>query len=54
VTPGRPAVGKLVYREILYEKTGSTTADAQGARPAVLQTTEVMEVFRYDGRNWKY
>jgi hypothetical protein len=54
VTPGRPAVGKLVYQEILYQKTGSTAVDAARSRPAVLQTTEVMEVFRYDGRNWKY
>jgi hypothetical protein len=54
VTPGHPAVGKLVYQEILYQKTGNTPADAQGASPAVLQTTEVMEVFRYDGHDWKY
>jgi hypothetical protein len=54
VKPGRPAVGKLVYQEILYEKAGTSTSDAREARPAVLQTTEVMEVFRYDGRDWKY
>ena len=54
VTPGKPAVGKLVYQEILYEKVGSSAADAQQSRPAVLQTTEVMEVFRYDGHDWKY
>jgi hypothetical protein len=54
VKPGRPAVGKLVYHEILYQKTGDTPKAAQLAQPAVLQTTEVMEVFRYDGRDWKY
>jgi hypothetical protein len=54
VTAGRPAVGKLVYQEILYQKTGPTPAAAQGSSPAVLQTTEVMEVFRYDGSDWKY
>jgi hypothetical protein len=54
VTPGRPAVGKLVYHEILYQKTGDTPKAAQLAQPAVLQTTEVMEVFRYDGRSWMY
>jgi hypothetical protein len=47
-------VGKLIYQEILYEKTGNTPAAAQDSSPAVLQTTEVMEVFRYDGRAWKY
>ena len=54
VTPGRPAVGKLVYHEMLYQKTGTTPTAAQDSSPAVLQTTEVMEVFRYDGRNWMY
>jgi hypothetical protein len=54
VTPGKPAVGKLVYQEILYEKVGNSAADAQQSRPEVLQTTEVMEVFRYDGHDWKY
>jgi hypothetical protein len=54
VTPGRPAVGKLVYQEIVYQKRGATPAAAKSAEPAVLRTTEVMEVFRYDGRKWMY
>jgi hypothetical protein len=54
VTPGRPAVGKLVYEEIEYQKTGTDAAAAKIAEPAVLRTTEVMEVFRYDGRRWMY
>jgi hypothetical protein len=54
VTPGRPAVGKLVYQEIVYQKRGSTASAAQSSEPAVIETTEVMEVFRYDGRKWMY
>lgn len=54
VVPGRPSAGKLVYREILYQKAGETPASAQRSQPAVLQTTEVMEVFRFDGRRWTY
>jgi hypothetical protein len=54
VTRGRPAVGKLVYREILYQKSGNTPTAAHQAQPAVLQTTEVMEVFRFDGNRWMY
>jgi len=54
VTPGKPAVGKLVYREIVYQKRGQNPAAAREAEPLVLQTTEVMEVFRYDGRKWMY
>ena len=54
VTPGRPAVGKLVYEEIVYQKAGADQASARIAQPAVLRTTEVMEVFRYDGKRWMY
>jgi hypothetical protein len=54
VTPGRPAVGKLVYQEIVYQKRGETPASAQRSEPLILQTTEVLEVFRYDGRKWMY
>ena len=54
VTPGKPAVGTLVYHELKYRKSGPTQAAAKRAKPTVVQRTEVMEVFRYDGKRWTY
>jgi hypothetical protein len=54
VTPGKPAVGTLVYHELKYRKAGPSRAAAKQAKPTVVQRTEVMEVFRYDGRRWTY
>jgi len=52
--PGAPGVGTLVYHEVHYEKAGPTVEGAKSSAPAVVEKVEVMEIFRFDGKKWKY
>jgi hypothetical protein len=52
--PTAPFVGKLVYHEIRYSKSGASPAAAQKVEPRELYRIEVMELFRYDGSAWLY
>lgn len=52
--PSNPFVGKLVYHEFRYERTGASKDRALSSHPRVLSTTEVMEIFRFDGSRWVY
>jgi hypothetical protein len=52
--PGKPGVGTLVYNELHYKKTGETVERAKKSEPTVVEKVEVMEIFRFDGSNWKY
>jgi hypothetical protein len=52
--PAAPFVGKLVYHEIRYSKSGASPAAAQKVEPRELYRIEVMELFRYDGSAWLY
>ena len=52
--PGAPGVGTLVYHEVRYQKAGATVEGAKSSAPEVLEKTEVMEIFRFDGKKWKY
>jgi hypothetical protein len=52
--PSNPFVGKLVYQEMRYERSGASKDRALTSQPRVLSTTEVMEIFRFDGRRWVY
>ena len=52
--PGSPGVGTLVYNEVRYQKVGDTKEAAKSSTPQVVEKTEVMEIFRYDGQKWKY
>ncbi len=54
VVPGKPAVGTLVYHEIRYAKRGADQKAARAATPRAVNTVEVMEIFRYDGKRWIY
>ncbi len=47
-------VGRIVYHELLVRKHGATAAQAQRSEEDVVERTEVMEIFRFDGRAWKY
>jgi hypothetical protein len=49
-----PFVGKLVYQELRYERAGSSKDHALSSEPRVLSSTEVMEIFRFDGSRWVY
>lgn len=52
--PAQPFVGRLVYDEIEYQKSASTPGELSSQSPAVHTRTEVMEIFRYDGKKWVY
>jgi len=52
--PSNPFVGKLVYQELRYERAGASKDRALTSQPRVLSTTEVMEIFRFDGSRWVY
>jgi hypothetical protein len=52
--PSNPFVGKLTYKELRYERAGSSKDGALSSQPRVLSTTEVMEIFRFDGSRWVY
>ena len=47
-------VGKIIYREVRYEKIGPTVAEAEKTSPHAVETTEVTEIFRYDKGKWIY
>jgi hypothetical protein len=47
-------VGKITYREIKYEKRGTTIAEAESNPPKAVEVTEVTEIFRYAKGKWVY
>lgn len=49
-----PYVGKLVYHEYQFRKTGPTERGARHNPATLLQSIEVMEIFRFDGTRWVY
>jgi hypothetical protein len=52
--PQNPFVGKLVYKELRYQKAAKKAAAARGASPSVVAITEILEIFRFDGSRWVY
>ena len=51
---GNVPVGKIIYREIRYEKRGSSVKEAEGSAAHPVETTEVTEIFRYEKGKWVY
>jgi len=47
-------VGKIVYREITYEKLGATIEEAERTEARPVDVTEITEIFRYAGGKWIY
>jgi hypothetical protein len=52
--PASPYIGKLVYEERVYRKTGRSPTRALSSKPKVVGSTEVLEIFRFDGDDWVY
>ena len=47
-------VATIVYKEYLYEKKGASQGEAESHDPAILEATEVTEIFRYTKGQWVY
>lgn len=47
-------VGKITYREIRYEKLGGTVTEAELSAARPIETTEIIEIFRYASGKWIY
>jgi hypothetical protein len=47
-------VATIVYKELVYEKSGGSQAEAEKAAPNVVDATEVTEIFRYSKGEWVY
>ena len=47
-------IGKIVYREIDFQKSGGTIPEAEKSTAQAIETTEVTEIFRYASGKWVY
>jgi hypothetical protein len=47
-------IGKIIYREIVYQKSGGSVPEAEKSPAQPIETTEVTEIFRYAGGKWVY
>jgi hypothetical protein len=47
-------VAVIVYRELIYEQVGATQGEAEQSTPAVVDMTEVTEIFRHAKGDWVY
>ncbi|HTO06612.1 MAG TPA: hypothetical protein VMR86_06100 [Myxococcota bacterium] len=52
--PGVRGVGTLVYNQLQLRKAGTSAEAAKKSSPEVVEKTEVMEIFSFDGSAWKY
>ena len=47
-------IGKIVYREIVYQKHGGSIPEAEKSPAEAIEATEVTEIFRYSAGKWVY
>jgi hypothetical protein len=47
-------VATIVYRELIYEQTGSSPQEATAAEARIVDVTSVTEIFRYAKGEWVY
>jgi len=52
--PANPFVGKLIYYELRFRKSGNTHKAARASVPQAFEEGPVMEFFRFDGTRWVY
>lgn len=52
--PETTPIGKMVYVEQRLRRSGRSKEEALAAPPAIVEQTEVTEIFRHDGRGWVY
>lgn len=51
---GDVPIGKIVYIETRYEKSGTSQGEAQGSQPKAIEAIEVTEIFRYTSGKWEF
>lgn len=51
---GAVPIGKIVYVETRYEKSGNTPTEARGSAPKPIEAVEVTEIFRYKSGKWEF
>ncbi len=51
---GKDPIGKIVYRELRYRREGGTSAEALAAPSAIVDQTEITEIFRFGKGRWQY
>jgi len=51
---GDVPIGKIVYVETRYEKSGTSQTEAQGSAPKAIEQIEVTEIFRYKSGKWEF
>jgi len=47
-------IGKIIYREMVYQKAGGSIPEAEKSEARAIETTEVTEIFRYAAGKWVY
>ncbi len=52
--PANPFVGKIIYYELRFRKSGKTHKAARASLPQAFEEGAVMEFFRFDGTRWVY
>ncbi len=54
LTQSDPPVGRVVYREVRYEKRGKTIAEAERSLPRPIEIFDTGEFFSYMNGQWTY
>ena len=47
-------VGTITYRELRYQQSGTSQAEAMQSEPRVIEIVEVIEIFRFTNGKWVY
>jgi hypothetical protein len=53
-SPSGVAVGRLIYREMVYRKRGNSPEAAGASEPEIVDVTEITEIFRREKGKWVY